>query len=68
MHINPLQAYVPILIPLKTEQWLEWINLFEWPISINFLTFCGGIEMGHWREKGYYAFNNNSKNSCCLSN
>ena len=36
MHINPLQANVPILIPLKTEQWLEWINLFECPISIHF--------------------------------
>ena len=34
--VNPFQTNVPFLYPLKT---------------FGFLTFSGGLEIGHWREK-----------------
>ena len=37
LEINPFNANVPFLYPLKTK---------------GFLTFLGGIEMGNWRENG----------------
>ena len=36
----PFYANVPFLYPLKTSE------------TKGFLTFSGGIEIGHWREKG----------------
>ena len=37
-----------MLYPLKTSEKRQ--------KTFGFLTFLGGIEMGHWREKGYQSF------------
>ena len=37
---NPFHANILILYPQKTSE------------NLGFLTFSGGIEIGHWREKG----------------
>ena len=44
--VNPFHANVPFLYSLKTSE----NQRFKW--TKGFLTFSGGIEMGHWREKG----------------
>ena len=40
--INPFNTNVPFLYPLKGHK------------TKGFLTFSGGTEMGHWREKGEF--------------
>ena len=42
--INPFHAIVPFLYPLKTSENLLFSDVFRGG--------GGGIEMGHWREKG----------------
>ena len=59
--INPFHANVAFQYPLKTSENLTGLFYTPWKHQKTkgiekdwwgFLSFSGGIEMGHWREKG----------------